>query len=371
MYDKWLADRTHWFDASGIRKVFDLAAKLENPVNLSIGQPDFDAPEIAREAAIEAISSRKNGYTPTQGAAPLRTLVQKQVDEQYGEGVREAFITSGTSGGLLLTLMTLVNPGDEVIIFDPFFVMYDALVRMLGAKPVYVSTYPDFHIDVNKVEAAITDKTKLIIMNSPANPTGTIASEAVCRDIAELADRKQVALVSDEIYKFFCYDSEFTSPAKFSKNVIVLDGYSKCYGMPGWRLGFAHGPHEIIQQMLKFQQYTFVCAPSALQFGAIAALDTDMKPYLDAYRRKRDLVYDGLKNYYDIVKSEGAFYSFPKAPTASASEFVNRAILERQLLIIPGNVFSACDTHFRISFAASDETIAKGVEILVDMAKNG
>ncbi|MBQ9456771.1 MAG: aminotransferase class I/II-fold pyridoxal phosphate-dependent enzyme, partial [Thermoguttaceae bacterium] len=203
MYDKWLADRTRWFDASGIRKVFDLAAKLENPVNLSIGQPDFDAPETARQAAIEAISSKKNGYTPTQGAAVLRQLVQKQVDEQFGAGVREAFIASGTSGALFLTIMTLVNPGDEVIIFDPFFVMYDALVRMVGAKPVYISTYPDFHIDVNKVEAAITDKTKLIILNSPCNPTGAIASEEVCRDLAELADRKQVALVSDEIYKFF------------------------------------------------------------------------------------------------------------------------------------------------------------------------
>ncbi len=369
MYDKWLADRTHWFDASGIRKVFDLAAKLENPVNLSIGQPDFDAPETARQAAIEAISSRKNGYTPTQGAAALRTLIQKQVDDQYGVGVRDTFIASGTSGALFLTLLTLVNPGDEVIIFDPFFVMYDALVRMLGAKPVYVSTYPDFHIDVNKVEAAITNKTKLIILNSPANPTGTIASEKVCKDLAELAERREVALVSDEIYKFFCYDGEFTSPAKFSKNVIVLDGYSKCYGMPGWRLGFAHGPHEIIQQMLKFQQYTFVCAPSALQYGVIAALDTDMKPYLDAYRRKRDLVYEGLKDCYDIEKSEGAFYAFPKAPTASASEFVNKAILERQLLVIPGNVFSASDTNFRISFAASDETITKGVDILVDMVK--
>lgn len=368
MYDKWLADRTRWFDASGIRKVFDLAAKLENPVNLSIGQPDFDAPETARQAAIEAISSRKNGYTPTQGAAVLRQLVQKQVDEQFGAGVREAFIASGTSGALFLTIMTLVNPGDEVIIFDPFFVMYDALVRMVGAKPVYISTYPDFHIDVNKVEAAITDKTKLIILNSPCNPTGSIASEEVCRDLAELADRKQVALVSDEIYKFFCYDGEFCSPAKFSKNVIVMDGYSKCYGVPGWRLGFVHGPHEIIQQMLKFQQYTFVCAPSALQYGVIGAIGTDMQPILNAYRHKRDLVYDGLKDYFEIEKSEGAFYSFPKAPIA-ASEFVNKAILERSLLVIPGNVFSSADTNFRISFAASDETIEKGVEILVDMVK--
>lgn len=370
MFDKWLADRTRLFDASGIRKVFDLAAKLDHPVNLSIGQPDFDTPETARQAAIEAISTKKNGYTPTQGAAQLRTKIQAQVDAQYGAGLREVFISSGTSGGLFLALMTLVNPGDEVIIFDPFFVMYDALVRMLGAKPVYISTYPDFQIDVNKVAAAITDKTKLILFNSPCNPTGTVASESVVRDLVALAEEKEVALVSDEIYKFFCYDGEFTSPAKFSKNVIVLDGFSKCYGMPGWRIGFVHGPHEIMQQMLKFQQYTFVCAPSVLQLGSISAMGTDMTPYLNAYRHKRDLVYEGLKDYYEIEKSGGAFYSFPKAPGKSASEFVTRVIQEHQLLVIPGNVFSSKDTNFRISFAADDAVIEQGVEILRKVAKS-
>ena len=369
MYDHWLADRTHWFDASGIRKVFDLAAKLTAPVNLSIGQPDFDAPEVARQAAIEAISSRKNGYTPTQGAAPLLKKVQSDVDAMYGAGKREAFIASGTSGGLLLTLLTLVNPGDEVILFDPYFVMYEALVKMLGAVPVLISTYPDFQIDVNKVAAAVTPKTKMIILNSPANPTGVIATEENVRDLVALATEKNIVLVRDEIYKFFCYDGDFVSPAKYSDEVIVLDGFSKCYGMPGWRLGFVHGPHEIIQQMLKFQQYSFVCAPSALQYGALAAIGTDMDQILANYRHKRDLIYDGLKDCYEITKSNGAFYSFPKAPWGTASEFVTYLIQEHQLLVIPGNVFSKQDTNFRISFAASDETIEKGVEILRKAAK--
>ncbi|MDO4569699.1 MAG: aminotransferase class I/II-fold pyridoxal phosphate-dependent enzyme [Planctomycetia bacterium] len=369
MFDKWLADRTRLFDASGIRKVFDLAAKLDRPVNLSIGQPDFDAPESAKNAAIEAISSFKNGYTPTQGAATLRSKIQAQVDALYPGSGREVFVSSGVSGGLLLTLMALVNPGDEVIIFDPYFVMYDALVRMLGATPVYISTYPDFQIDVNKVAEAISPKTKLILFNSPANPTGAVAPRETVRELAALADEKGVALVSDEIYKFFCYDGEFHSPAEFSPNVIVLDGYSKCYGMPGWRLGFVHGPAQLMQEMLKFQQYTFVCAPSVLQLGAVAALDTDMTPYLDAYRRKRDLVYNGLKDYYEIPKSCGAFYTFPKAIGASATDFVTKAIQEHQLLIIPGNVFSSRDTNFRISFAAADSVIEEGVEILQKMAR--
>ena len=368
MHEKWFSERSKSFDASGIRKVFDLAAKLKNPVNLSIGQPDFDAPDEAKEAAVAAIMSRKNGYTPTQGTAELRGKVQRMVDAEYGEGKREAIITSGTSGGLLLTLMALVNPGDEVILFDPYFVMYEALVKMLGATPIFVDTYPDFQIDANKVRDAITPKTKLILFNSPANPTGTVATEANVRDLALLAKDHNIALVSDEIYRFFCFDGEFASPAKYNDDVIVLDGFSKCYGMPGCRIGFAHGPAPIMQQILKFQQYSFVCAPSVLQHGAVAAMDTNTDAQMAAYRHKRDLIYDGLRDLYEIQKPGGAFYAFPKAVGGSASEFVTRAITEHELLIIPGNVFSRHDTHFRISFAASDETIRKGVEILRKMA---
>ncbi|MDO4549766.1 MAG: aminotransferase class I/II-fold pyridoxal phosphate-dependent enzyme [Planctomycetia bacterium] len=370
MYQKWLSERSRSFDASGIRKVFDLAAKLDHPINLSIGQPDFDAPEEAKEAAINAILSRKNGYTPTQGAAELRQKVQQRVDQDYGSGVREAVITSGTSGALMLTLMAMVNPGDEIILFDPYFVMYEALVKMLGGIPIFIETYPDFQLDVNKVRDAITPKTKLILFNSPANPTGTVATEEICRDLALLAKEKNIALISDEIYRFFCYDGEFTSPAKYNSDVIVLDGFSKCYGIPGWRIGFAHGPSAIMQQILKFQQYSFVCAPSALQYGSVAAMDTSMDTQFQAYRRKRNLIYEGLKDYYEIAKPGGAFYAFPKVPTGDATEFITRAIQEHQLLAIPGNVFSSRNTHFRLSFAATDETIEKGVEILQKMAKN-
>ena len=177
MSTHWLADRTRLFDASGIRKVFDLGAKLKDPINLSIGQPDFDVPEPVRRAAIDAIESRKNGYALTQGMPVLREKLQAEVDREYGHDDREVFVTSGTSGGLMLAMLVLLNPGDEVIVFDPYFVMYDALAAVAGAKVVYVDTYPDFRIDLDRVAAAITPRTKAIIFNSPANPTGVVATE--------------------------------------------------------------------------------------------------------------------------------------------------------------------------------------------------
>jgi len=367
MTNQWLSKRAFSFEASGIRKVFDLGAKLQNPINLSIGQPDFDVPPAAKQAACDAIMNGKNGYSPTQGIAPLLSYLQKEVDAKYQHADRKVFVTSGTSGGLLLLLMATVNPGDEVIMFDPYFVMYEALTKMLGGVPVLIDTYPDFVFDVQKIADAITPKTKVILFNSPANPSGAVASAKVAEEVAKLAKEKNVLLVSDEIYDMFCHEP-FTSPAKFNDQTFVLGGYSKSYGMPGWRVGFAHGPSEIIEQMLKFQQYTFVCAPQPMQWAAMTAVTCDMSEEIAAYKRKRDMLYDGIKDYYEVVKPGGAFYMFPKAPWGTATEFVHKAITEYSMLIIPGNVFSSRDTHFRISYAASDETIARGIEAFRKLA---
>lgn len=365
----WLAERTKCFDSSGIRKVFDLGAKLKNPINLSIGQPDFDVPEEARRAAVEAIQSRKNGYSLTQGMPVLRDKLQAQVDRQYGHADRELFVTSGTSGGLMLALLALVNPGDEVIVFDPYFVMYNALASVAGGRVVYLDTYPSFRIDLDRVASAITPRTKVILFNSPANPTGVVASEEEVRGLAQLAAERNVVLLSDEIYRQFCYDQPFVSPAAYNPETLVIDGFSKTYGMPGWRIGYAHGPKAIIEQMIKLQQYSFVCAPHPLQLGGAVAMDADMSPQIAAYRRKRDMIVEGLKDLYDLVTPRGAFYAFPKAPWGTATEFVHRGIEEHQLLVIPGNVFSHRDTHFRISYAAADAVIERGIEALRKLAR--
>jgi len=366
---RWLAERTRYFDASGIRKVFDLGAKLKNPINLSIGQPDFDVPPAVQDAAVAAIRNRKNGYALSQGMPCLREKLQAQINARLGHADREVFVTSGTSGGLMLALLVLVNPGDEVICFDPCFVMYDALAKTVGGRAVYIDTYPDFRIDLERVEAAITPRTKLILFNSPANPTGVVTSAAEVRGLAELAARHNIVLVSDEIYAAFCYDEPFVSPAQFNPDTLVIDGFSKSHAIPGWRVGFAHGPRAIIQEMIKFQQYSFVCSPQPFQWAGAVALDVDVTPYVNDYRRKRDMIVAGLADDYELVVPRGAFYAFPKAPWGTATEFVMQAI-ERELLVIPGNVFSRRDTHFRISYAAADDTIQRGLEVLRSLARN-
>ena len=369
-FENWIADRTRNFDSSGIRKVFDLAAKLEDPINLSIGQPDFDVPPPIKEEMIKAIQDGKNGYTVTQGIGPLREKIQGLVDDKFGHNDRQAFVCSGTSGGLMLSIMATVNPGDEVIYFDPFFVMYPAIIELAQGKSVPISIYPDFRIDIEKVREAITDKTKLIILNSPSNPTGICFSKEEIKAVAELAAEKGICLVSDEIYSQFVYDEPYVSAATFNENAIVIDGFSKTYAMTGLRLGFVHGPKKIIETMLKIQQYTFVCAPSCAQWAGVAALDFDMTPYVDAYRAKRDRLVEGIGDNYEIVKPGGAFYVFPKLPWGTGESFIAKAI-ENNLMIIPGNIFSGQDTHFRISYAASEEKLEAGIKILNRIADEG
>jgi len=368
MLHPWIAQRTTTFDSSGIRKVFDLAAQMQDPINLSIGQPDFDVPEAVRQACIDAIQSRKNGYALTQGIPVLREKLQQQVDAEFRHADRKVFVSSGTSGGLVLAMLSLVNPGDEVIIFDPFFVMYQPLVSLVGGTSVLIDTYPDFRIDLDRVADAVTPKTKLILLNSPANPTGATATAAEIEGLAKLAAERNVALLSDEIYRAFCYDEPFLSPARFNDQTIVIDGFSKSHAMTGWRLGFVHGPAAVIDTMVKLQQYTFVCAPHPVQWAGAAAMDVDVSRYMDQYRRKRDLIYEGLADVFELVKPGGAFYAFPKAPWGSGSEFVTEAIHNR-LLIIPGGIFSQRDTHFRLSYAADDAVIERGIEVLRKLAK--
>lgn len=372
-----IADRMALLDASGIRKVFDLAAKLTDPINLSIGQPDFDVPPAVKQAAIDAVRAGKNKYTQTQGIEELRADLAAACCKEFGWhdpyhgagfGDRGYLVTSGTSGALMLALLTLVNPRDEVVFMDPYFVMYAHLVNLCGGRCVPVSTYDDFRLDIDRLSDAITDRTRLLIINSPANPTGAVYTEGELRQIAEVAAKRDLLVISDEIYNLFCYDQPYVSMVSVYDNTLLMRGFSKSYAMTGWRIGWCTGPAAILEKMTMLQQYSFVCAPSMAQEAARVALHADMSAEVAAYKKKRDMVYAALGKSMGLVKPAGAFYAFCPAPGGDATAFVSKAI-ENNVLIIPGNVFSGRDTHFRLSYATSDDKLAAGLEILVKLAK--
>ncbi|HUS92664.1 MAG TPA: aminotransferase class I/II-fold pyridoxal phosphate-dependent enzyme [Phycisphaerae bacterium] len=363
-----IAQRMGLLDASGIRKVFDLAAKMTDPINLSIGQPDFDVPEPIKRRAIEAIRDGLNKYTQTQGTAELRRAVAGACRAEFGwDDDRPYLITSGVSGALLLAMLVLVDPGDEVIFADPYFVMYSHLVNLVGGRCVPVDSYPDFRPDVDRIADAITDRTRMLLINSPANPTGVVYTERELRDIADLAARRELLVVSDEIYNHFCYDAPFVSMASLYGNTLLMRGFSKSYGMTGWRMGWCTGPRRIIEKMTMLQQYSFVCAPSMAQAAGVEALETDVSAHIADYRRKRDMVHDALGETFGLVKPGGAFYAFVPAPGGDAMAFVEKAIAHN-VLIIPGSVFSTRDTHFRMCYTTTDEKLAEGLEVLRSLA---
>ena len=262
MKDNWIAERMGAIEISGIRKIFALGRTLKNAVDLSIGQPDFDVPEPVKQAAIDAIVRGDNGYTASPGIPKLRERIREDLRTKYHHEDRDVIITSGTSGALLLALSATIDPGDEVILFDPYFVSYKHLTRFVGGIPVLVDTYPHFTIDIDKVRTAITPRTKAILLNSPSNPTGTVYDRDQIAALGKLAHERGILLISDEIYRQYCYDKPFHCAAEFNPEALVIDGFSKSYSMTGWRLGFVHGPKALLEQMTKLHQITYVCAPS-------------------------------------------------------------------------------------------------------------
>jgi aspartate aminotransferase/aminotransferase len=363
------ARRMDKIEVSGIRRIFDLVQGMTDAVDLSLGQPHFDPPEAVRKAAKAAIDDGFNRYTVTQGIAPLRDKLKKTAAKQFGLKDPAVLVTCGTAGGLFLSLAVLVEEGDEVLIPDPCFSLYRHLVNFFGGKPVMLDTYPDFRLTPAHIEKAATKKTKWLIFNNPVNPTGIAYRPEEVAAIAEACRRKGIFVISDEIYDAFSFDFPHASlPKLMPDQSILLGGFSKTYGIPGWRLGFAAGPADVIDEMTMLSQFTYVCAPAPLQVGAVAALDVDMSKEIAAYRRKRDLVYEGLRERFEAVKPQGAFYIFPKCPWGSDQEFVKKAI-ESKLLIVPGGACSQRTSHFRLSFAADDKVLKRGIEILNKIAK--
>ena len=372
------SDRARAIDASGIRRMFELAAGLENPINLTIGQPDFPVPRAIKDAVINAVESNANGYTVTQGGPAALASVKEQVQRGIGwscDGVRtDAMLTSGTSGGLMLAALALLQEGDELIIPDPWFVLYPKLVTFTGATAVACDTYPDFKLTAERVEPLITDRTKALILASPGNPTGVVLNSEELAALVALCRKRGVLLISDEIYDEFTYqdaleDGACPSAARLWDQVLLIRGLGKTYGCTGWRLGYAAGPAGLIDEMTKLQQFTYVCAPSMAQAAFEASDDVSMRAHVDEYQMRRDLVVEELGQLTDVVVPGGAFYAFIAVPESlglTGTQFAEKA-LERRVLVVPGAVFSGRDTHFRISYAVTPEKLSEGLGILREL----
>jgi len=375
-FQAMISARARSIDASGIRRVFELGARLEDPVNLSIGQPDFPVPDAIKRATVDAIDADRNGYTLTQGAPELLESVRRRVTDDIGWSwdTQKVIITSGTSGALMLAFLALLDPGDEVIVGDPFFVIYPALAEISAASCVLCDTYPDFRLTAARVEPLITPRTKALLVNSPGNPSGVVLSAAELADLVDLCAARGIVLISDEIYDEFTYSESrengaCPSPARMSEDVLLVRGFGKTYGCTGWRMGYAAGPPALIEQMTKLQQYTFVCAPAMAQVGLACAFDVDMQAHVARYQTRRDRVVEALSSVTPVAFPGGAFYAFVEVPPRlglTGSAFAERAI-DRNLLVIPGHVFSRRDTHVRLSFAVADDRLDEGLAILRDM----
>jgi aspartate/methionine/tyrosine aminotransferase len=363
-----VSKRAQKMDISGIRKAFALAKTLKDPIDLSIGQPDFEIPQNVRDVAISAIQSGKSKYTATQGIDELRNALAKKLKrEKYLHHSSEhVVITSAVSGALSVALPAVIDHGDEVLIFDPSFVGYKQLILLYGGKPKLVEKNDDFSVNFERLEQAITKKTKALIFSSPENPTGYVYTKSELEKLTTFAREHNLVIFSDEIYADFTYNGKYTSIGSMYENTVVLGGFSKSHGMMGWRTGYLLAPLAIVEAVQKIQQFTFVCAPTPFQYAALETLQTKTADQVKTYKKRRDMVYKGLKDTYELIKPEGAFYFFIKYPF-EGKRFIEEC-LKHNLIVVSGNSFSAHDTHFRICYATSEEKLQKGIEILVSLA---
>jgi aspartate aminotransferase/aminotransferase len=368
----FIAQRLSYFDSSDFRDAISKQSLLTDPVDLSIGVPEELTPEHIKAAGIRAITEDKTTYLPTNGLRELREALAHKLQTENAIPCTPESVTivPGLTTGQLLVYLAVIDPGDEVIVFDPYYPPYPHLAKMVGGSVTYVSTLPTFQPDLAALEASITDKTKLIVINSPNNPSGAVYPEETLRAIALLAEKNNILIVSDEIYESFSYDTPHFSIGSVYPNTITVNGFSKEYAMTGWRLGYIAGPQEIIDAINELQQYVVMSSSSIAQHAAVAALKQKPTHLLEKYRAKRDYIVNRLKAAgYHIMGAEGAFYIFVKAPhNLTDVEFAERASTHG-LIVVPGRAFSQLHGYIRISYGASMDTIRRGVIILEEIAQ--
>lgn len=362
------AKRVQAIDISGIRKMFEGAGP--NAINMGLGQPDFDTPENIKAAAVAALAAGKTGYTNNAGIDELREAVAAKLSREnhipWNAG--NVIITAGGSGALNIAVQSLVENGDKVVFNDPGFVSYGALTTLAGGVPVPVRLGSDLHLDVEVLKEQFSDpKTKVFVLNNPANPTGMVETPETVRAVVESAADAGVTVISDEVYEKFCYgDTKFVSAAVFGDNVITINATSKTYAMTGWRIGFLAASEEIIHEVVKVQQYTLACPTSIAQYAALAAYtgpQDSVAAMKTEYEARRDLLISGLhKMGVSVNRPDGAFYAFPQMD----ADLVRR-IVDAGVIITPGTAFGSAGAGYaRMSYATSQENIK---EALARMAK--
>lgn len=370
---------------SGIRKFFDIAAQVKGVLSLSIGEPDFAAPDKILQAMTQSLQRKETSYTANAGILELRQEVSRYVAKHYGLTYApedEILITVGVSEGLAMALLAYTEPGDEVIIPDPAYVAYPASVELAGGKPVFVPTYPedDFKLTVAALERVVTPKTKILVIGYPNNPTGTVMTKDELLSIAEFAKKHDLIVMTDEIYCELMYgDAKFTSFATLPdmrERTIVFNGFSKAWAMTGMRLGYVCAPRDGLAPILKLHQYAIMCANTQAQVGGITALrecDDEVEAMRQEYDRRRKAIYRGLREMgLPVFEPKGAFYIFPdiRATGMTSAEFCEKLVQEEKVAVVPGSAFGENGEGFvRISYAASMETIEKALRRMARFVK--
>lgn len=378
-YDSVLSDKVKSLAPSGIRKFFDILEELDDAISLGIGEPDFVTPWHIRDAGIRSLERGFTKYTGNAGLSRLRSAISEYLLRRFGVGydpARQIIVTVGGSEAIDLAVRALVNPGDEVIIPVPSFVCYGPITLLAGGTPVYVETKAEneFRLTPEELRAAITPKTKLLVLPFPNNPTGGIMEKRDLEAIADTLRGTDILVLSDEIYAELTYGGRHVSFAAIRdmyERSVVVNGFSKCYAMTGWRLGYVCAPPELSEQMLKIHQYSIMCSPTTSQYAAIEAMtegDDDIEHMRRDYDRRRRLLLDGLRKIgIDCFEPRGAFYVFPRVADfgMTSEEFCERFLLEERVAIIPGSAFGPGGEGFaRLCYASSVENIEEAVSRL-------
>lgn len=353
--------RVKGIEISGIRKIFEAAGP--GSINLGLGQPDFDTPEHIKEAAVAAIREGKTGYTPNNGIPELRSALSDKFRNENNIEYRpeQVIVTAGASEALHVVMQALVSEGDRVLCADPGFVSYAALATLAGGIPVGVPLDSTLHIDVEKAKE-LMDGARILVLNSPGNPTGAVESKVAIKALVEYAADAGVTIVSDEVYEHFIYGKKHWSAASFGDNVVTINAASKTYAMTGWRLGYLAAPDDIIGECIKVHQYCVACATSISQYAALAAYTGDQGPVKkmrDEYLARRDLFCRGLHDLgFSFTVPEGAFYAFVPMEPALVQKIIDGGVI-----LTPGSAFGKnAPGYARMSYAASRDDLKRALD---------